>query len=377
MSSRGPIQLVLAVTLAASAFILPASNALACSPHTPPGCGGGGGGGPDPGISLSIDNVQGREGSVIALVGHLTDGDPNATASQYSVTVNWGDGSPGVDAALMATSVPGLGVTQFQILVSHTYRDAGSYFVGVSARDVDGLSHASGNATAQIDEVPFTVYAITDALTNPYCDAVASIVDPNPTRFAADYIATIDWGDGTSTAGTVVPNDFGGPGTQGFGVQGCHSYAALGPHTLTTTITDDASQTSVSSTAWVYALTEGGLFVIGDGQGAIGSPVAFWGGNWSAANSLSGGPAPAAFKGFAPGALEICNGSTWSARPGASSPPPATVPSYTAVLVSSSITKDESHIDGNAAHVVLVRTDAGYGPDPGTPGTGTVVFTIC
>jgi hypothetical protein len=53
------------------------------------------------------------------------------------------------------------------------------------------------------------------------------------------------------------------------------------------------------------------------------------------------------------------------------------VPSYTAVLVSSSITKHGPQIDGNSVHVALVRTDPGYGPSPDQAGTGTVVFMIC
>ena len=43
---------------------------------------------------------------------------------------------------------------------------------------------------------------------------------------------------------------------------------------------------------------------------------------------------------------------------------------YTAVLVASSITKDEAKINGNSIHVVLVGTSADYG-------TGTVVYMIC
>ena len=48
-----------------------------------------------------------------------------------------------------------------------------------------------------------------------------------------------------------------------------------------------------------------------------------------------------------------------------------------AVIVSSRITKRGSVISGNVLHVVLVRTNAGYGPNPGHPGTGTIVATLC
>jgi hypothetical protein len=61
------------------------------------------------------------------------------------------------------------------------------------------------------------------------------------------------------------------------------------------------------------------------------------------------------------------------ARAGASSNPPATVPQYMAVIASSSITKSGSTIAGDTTDVVVVKTNPGYGPDPGNAGTGTVV----
>jgi len=48
-----------------------------------------------------------------------------------------------------------------------------------------------------------------------------------------------------------------------------------------------------------------------------------------------------------------------------------------AVLVSSSIDKSGSTISGNTVHVVLVRTNPGYQPNPGHAGTGTVVAQLC
>jgi len=200
---------------------------------------------------------------------------------------------------------------------------------------------------------------------------VASFRDANQAADAAEFAATIDWGDGSSSAGSISGSG-GGP----FWVQGCHSYADLGLHTVTTTIADDAYTVTATGAVYTYAFIDGGTFVIGDGGAAESSAATFWGGDWASTNTLSGGPAPAAFKGFAPGRSPICVGS-WTASSGGSSNPPATVPSYTAVLVSSNITKHGSEIDGDSVHIALVRTDPGYGPDPGSPGTGTVVFMIC
>jgi len=118
--------------------------------------------------------------------------------------------------------------------------------------------------------------------------------------------------------------------------------------------------------------------VIGDGNAAPGSSVTFWGAQWASANVVSGGNAPADFKGFAdnPNGAPSC-GTAWSTGPGNSSKPPPDVPAYTAVIVSSSITQDSMRTSGNDTEVVIVRTDPGYADDPGHAGTGTVVAVLC
>jgi hypothetical protein len=48
-----------------------------------------------------------------------------------------------------------------------------------------------------------------------------------------------------------------------------------------------------------------------------------------------------------------------------------------AVIVSSHITKSGPVISGNIVHIVLVRTNPGYGPNPGHLGTGTIIGQVC
>ena len=47
------------------------------------------------------------------------------------------------------------------------------------------------------------------------------------------------------------------------------------------------------------------------------------------------------------------------------------------VLVASSVTKHGSTVSGDISHIVVVKTDPGYAPNPGHPGTGTVVAVFC
>ena len=151
-----------------------------------------------------------------------------------------------------------------------------------------------------------------------------------------------------------------------------------GPQSITDAFAGDAFYVAATNTqsALVYAFPQGGDFAIGD-QTSTGS-VTFWGSQWFAANSLSGGTPPSAFKGFENStSVPVCGTATWSTVGGNSPPPPATVPTYMGVIVTSTITKSGSTISGNIVHIVIVKTNPGYAPDPAVPGTGTVVATVC
>jgi hypothetical protein len=108
-----------------------------------------------------------------------------------------------------------------------------------------------------------------------------------------------------------------------------------------------------------------------------GATVNFWGSQWSQNNPMTGGAAPNAFKGFEDGTTTPTCGGTWTSRPGNSSNPPATVPQFMGVIVSSSIQKNGSTISGNIKKIIVIQTNPGYGPAPGHTGTGKVVAIIC
>src|SRR5690242_13619597 len=114
-------------------------------------------------------------------------------------------------------------------------------------------------------------------------------------------------------------------------------------------------------------------FVVGDGNASVGESVEFWGAQWAKLNTLSGGAAPNAFKGFANEVNGSCGGS-WTTDPGNSSDPPdGPLPPVIEAISASSITKKGRVISGNIVSVVLIATDLGYRPNPGHAGTGTIV----
>jgi Bacterial Ig-like domain (group 3) len=137
---------------------------------------------------------------------------------------------------------------------------------------------------------------------------------------------------------------------------------------------------SASSSVEVVAPTGAGAFVIADnsaGSPTAGRAVYFWGSQWWKSNSLSGGPAPSAMKGFADSPAAITCGSTWTTHPADGSSPPASIPNRIAVIVSNDISKSGSTISGTIVHIVTVEVAPGYSPAPGHVGTGTIVSTLC
>jgi len=172
--------------------------------------------------------------------------------------------------------------------------------------------------------------------------------------------------------------------TNASGVAGCSISPVaqpLGPGTVADAFAGDACYRPASASAKtvLFAFLASGGFVVGDQSAQMGAKVTFWSAKWSKVNKLSGGPAPPSFKGFAAtlGAEPPKCGITWTTGPGGSSNPPATVPAYMGVLVSSKVSKSGSTISGDVKSIVVVKTDPGYAPNPGHTGTGTVVAAFC
>ncbi|MDR3661699.1 MAG: hypothetical protein P4L86_15170, partial [Mycobacterium sp.] len=76
---------------------------------------------------------------------------------------------------------------------------------------------------------------ITGNAETAFTGVVATFTSADVNPQASDFSATIDWGDGTTTAATGIAPDNSGIG---FDVAGTHTYAAKGTYTLTVKITD-------------------------------------------------------------------------------------------------------------------------------------------
>lgn len=333
-----------------------------------------------------ISNVRGvpfnaTEGqNSCGTVATFSDPDNQAVPSEYTASIEWGDSTSS------AGTVSG---SNGNITVSgcHAYAEEGSDTIKVTITDTDNTGNAATvSTTATVADATLTsTCAMPAFIAQTYSGPTAGFNDSASTGNPADFTASITWGDGGSSTGTVA----GGPGLAPYTVSGSHTYATTGPKTITTRVLDDGGAKTVatcSATVFAFGTSSGATFVIGDlaptgtGPALPGDTVTWWGSQWAKLNPMTGGPPPSSMKGFAGfedmPAAPTC-GSNWTTDPGNSTPPPSSVPDYMGVIVSSHVTQNGSVISGDVKHVVIVRNNPGYAPNPGSPGTGTVLGYLC
>ena len=162
--------------------------------------------------------------------------------------------------------VAGVGAT-FNVTGNHTFLEEGAYtgvVVGVTIVDTDGgpinapgRSSATVVSTGLVADAPLTPLSQTftateGALFNPLLTIpVAKFTDTDPGGVITDYgTPTINWGDGSITAGSLVHLS-GDPATT-FTVLGSHTYLEEGTYSVAVAVGDfGGANTIVSSTATV------------------------------------------------------------------------------------------------------------------------------
>jgi hypothetical protein len=304
------------------------------------------------------------------LSARLTDGGTTPIASKIlTFTLNGVNltGTTGADGT--ATAVP----TQPQFAYL-SQLPVGSYTVNVSF--IGDQNNITSSATGAFTVKKGTILTYTgDTLIANGATATLSAVLKGTTGPIAGSTITFTFGTGTHAQTCNGATDTTGTASCAISVVA----QPLGPGTVVASFAGDTNNplSSDSKSTLVYALVTGGNFVIGDKNAVVGGAVTFWGAQWWKQNSLSGGSAPASFKGFEDTPAAPSCGTSWTTDPGNSTPPPAgALPAYMGVIVSSSVVKSGSVISGNVVGLVVVKTDAGYAPDPGHTGTGTVVAII-
>jgi hypothetical protein len=287
-----------------------------------------------------------------------------STAGTPTGSVTFKDGAIPIGTVLLNTSGQSFFATPILLAGGHsitaTYSGDNNFSVGTSSPIAQIVGQASTSTSLTSSK-------------NPSSSGEA-VTFTAITRGVGIPTGGITFKDGSSVLATVALDSAG---------QATYTTTtfALGPHSISASYSGDANFTGSTSSALsqlVFAyLAPGGSFVIGDLNAVVGNRVTFWDSQWEKSNQLSGGPASSSFEGFATSTSTNppSAGGTWTSEPGSSNPP-GSVPSYMAVIASSSVAKSGSTITGNIPLIVIVKTDSGYGPSPGHGGTGTVVAVI-
>jgi len=183
-------------------------------------------------------------------VATFTDSNPSTAAGDLIATIFWGDGG---SSAGTVTGSNG----NFTVTASHIYGDEGTFDNTVVVADDaigGGTSTVTSTATvAESDTLTPGPITFTPTEGQSFSGTVATFTSSNTAGLASDFVATIDWGDGTTTAGIIA-------GSNGnYTVTGTHAYANDGTESVTVSIADDAPGTATATAASTANILEGDL----------------------------------------------------------------------------------------------------------------------
>jgi hypothetical protein len=209
----------------------------------------------DAALNATATALNGVEGAALSgvQVATFTDADPAGTATDYTASIDWGDG--GSPTAGIVSLVSG---SLFKVVGTHTYAEEGGPTPTVTITDHN--AQAIVHPTATITDAALTVTGLTSAISATEGTAIpstllASFTDADPAGTATDYTATINWGDGGPTSvGTIsqcVSADNCTGGTSAFKVVGAHTYADEGAGKVVTVTVNDAVATASSNSTTV------------------------------------------------------------------------------------------------------------------------------
>jgi len=188
---------------------------------------------------MTVNPLEGN--SYTGVVASFTDADPNGTATDYQATINWGDGT------VSAGTVQANPLGGFSVVGSHAFAEEGTTTITVTIQDMGGSQRmTTAISTAVTGDAPLTATGLIATATEgtAFSGTVATFTDADTFATTADYVVTVDWGDGSTSSATVVVNPSGG-----FLVTGTHTYAEEGTASINVNILDDGkSAASVTST---------------------------------------------------------------------------------------------------------------------------------
>ena len=177
------------------------------------------------------------------IIANFSDGFTSDTAADFTAVINWGDGTTSLGTVVGSNG-------SFTVEADHVYADEGTPTGVITiTRTTDGAQLVlQGNVTVDDTDTlnghsAATIVANANQALNNV--TVATFTDPTyPTNVPSDFTVNIDWGDGTTTAGTLSAS-----GDGSFTVSGSHTYTTVGQFTITSFMVDDGPQENATGIA--------------------------------------------------------------------------------------------------------------------------------
>jgi hypothetical protein len=174
---------------------------------------------------------------------------PGGQATAYTASISWGDGSTSPGSVAPDPMFQGV----FDVHGSHTYTQGGTFPVAVTTQGGGQSATASSTATVATPVTAASGVNSTPLAGQPFTGVVAVLTAASDQ--ATGYTASITWGDGNTSPGTITPDSFGALDT--FDVSGTNTYAQAGTFPVSVTIQGpDGSTRTANSQATVTAALE-------------------------------------------------------------------------------------------------------------------------
>jgi hypothetical protein len=189
---------------------------------------------PGYGGSWSSGPFDAVEGS--AFSGVLQTYAPCSDPSSVSATITWGDGQS--SPAQFTRSAQGANVCD--VSGSHVYAEESDYDAYVTYPSSSG-SDTRGPQMMHVADEPVALAGSTITVARSVAGTIATFSDPDGIEADAQYSATVDWGDGTTSPATISAN----------AIDASHAYALVGTYAVKTWFTSAGGFQSVTSTVTV------------------------------------------------------------------------------------------------------------------------------
>ncbi len=152
-------------------------------------------------------------------------------------TIDWADGTTPSPATVDSSTG--------QLTGTHTYAEEGIYHARFTYKNSDGFPETRPFDVKVQDALLSAAGTPVNAIAGAqFSGQVATFTDADPAGTPSDYTATIDWGDGSTSAGTIIDVPSGG-----FAVDGSYTYANVGTYSTSITIKDVGGSTATATSS--------------------------------------------------------------------------------------------------------------------------------